>query len=45
MSGVLQQRIYQIGSGYEDGDDRINRINYEIEVLQALRERLRSKEI
>lgn len=28
-----------------DGDDRVNRINYEIGVLQALRERLRSKEI
>ncbi len=28
-----------------DGSDRVNRINYEIGVLQALRERLRSKEI
>jgi TnpA family transposase len=28
-----------------DGDDRISRINYEICVLQALRERLRCKEI
>ena len=29
----------------KDGTGRINRINYEICVLQALRERLRSKEI
>jgi TnpA family transposase len=29
----------------DDGNNRINRINYEIAVLQALRERLRSKEI
>lgn len=29
----------------EDGKERVNRINYEICVLQALRERLRSKEI
>ncbi len=28
-----------------DGNERINRINYEISVLQALRERLRCKEI
>lgn len=28
-----------------DGKERVNRINYEIGVLQALRERLRSKEI
>ena len=29
----------------ESGNERINRINYEISVLQALRERLRCKEI
>ncbi|MBW4594271.1 MAG: hypothetical protein KME46_15480 [Brasilonema angustatum HA4187-MV1] len=28
-----------------DGRERINRVNYEISVLQALRDRLRSKEI
>jgi hypothetical protein len=28
-----------------DGSERVNRINYEICVLQSLRERLRSKEV
>jgi len=29
----------------KDGKERVNRVNYEISVLQALRDRLRSKEI
>jgi TnpA family transposase len=38
----LQEILLETGP---DGDERINRINYEICVLQALRERLRCKEI
>ena len=38
----LQELLIEAGS---DGEERINRINYEICVLQALRERLRCKEI
>lgn len=42
---VKSKRFDMVIEQDKDGDDRINRINYEIEVLQALRERLRSKEI
>jgi TnpA family transposase len=42
---VKSKRFDTVIEQDKDGDDRINRINYEIEVLQALRERLRSKEI
>jgi TnpA family transposase len=46
VAGVVKsKRIDTVIEQDKDGDDRINRINYEIEVLQALRERLRSKEI
>ena len=46
VAGVVKSKRFDtVIEQDKDGDDRINRINYEIEVLQALRERLRSKEI
>jgi TnpA family transposase len=46
ITGVIKSRQFdRVIEQDSDGDDRINRINYEISVLQALRERLRSKEI
>lgn len=46
VTGVIKpKRVDTVIEQDKDGDDRINRINYEIGVLQALRERLRSKEI
>ncbi len=46
VAGVIKpKRFDRVIEQDKDGDDRINRINYEIGVLQALRERLRSKEI
>jgi TnpA family transposase len=46
IAGVIKSKRFDwVIEQDKDGDDRINRINYEIGVLQALRERLRSKEI
>ncbi|NOU21607.1 MAG: Tn3 family transposase [Methyloglobulus sp.] len=46
IAGVIKSKQFdRVIEQDSDGDDRINRINYEIGVLQALRERLRSKEI
>lgn len=46
IAGVIKSKQFdRVIEQDSDGNDRINRINYEIGVLQALRERLRSKEI
>lgn len=46
IAGVIKPKQFDwVIEQDKDGDDRINRINYEIGVLQALRARLRSKEI
>lgn len=46
VAGVIKPKQFdRVIEQDKNGDDRINRINYEIGVLQALRERLRSKEI
>lgn len=46
IAGVIKPKQFdRVIEQDKDGDDRINRINYEICVLQALRDRLRSKEI
>ncbi|NJN47457.1 MAG: Tn3 family transposase, partial [Candidatus Competibacteraceae bacterium] len=46
IDGVVRSQLQEILlEPVTDGSDRINRINYEICVLQALRDRLRSKEI
>ena len=46
IDGVLKTRWREIVVEVDDsGVEKINRVNYEISVLQALREQLRSKEI
>ena len=46
IEGVLKKSWHEILMETDsEGQERINRINYEIAVLQALRERLRCKEI
>lgn len=46
IDGVLKTRWREIVLEVDDsGFEKINRVNYEISVLQALREQLRSKEI
>lgn len=45
VEGVIQPKWHDIVIEEHQGEKRINRINYEIYVMQALRNRLRSKEI
>jgi len=46
INGVVRPKYYEITIEIDDnGERRINRINYEICVLQVLREKLRCKEI
>jgi len=46
IDGVLKRRWRDLLVEVDkDGTERINRVNYEISVLQALRDKLRSKEI
>lgn len=45
VEGVIQPKWHDIVIEEHQGEKRINRINYEICVMQALRNRLRSKEI
>ena len=46
IDGVLKRRWRDLVVEVDkDGTERINRVNYEISVLQALRDKLRSKEI
>ncbi|WP_139158915.1 hypothetical protein [Vibrio sonorensis] len=45
VDGVIQPKWREVVIEDNQGEKRINRINYEICVLQALRKRLRCKEI
>jgi hypothetical protein len=46
VDGVIRPKWRDVGiEDVWDGSQRVNRINYEICVLQSLRERLRSKEV
>jgi len=46
LNGIIQKKWWDIVVEQDkEGNDRVNRINYEICVLRALRKRLRTKEI
>lgn len=46
IKGIVHENVYDIVvETSDDGQQRINRINYEMEVLQALRDKIRCKEI